>query len=43
MANAEPNATKLVTEYEDILNAALKTNFKTRRPTQKVITGKSVS
>ena len=42
MANAEPNASKLVTEYEDILNAACKTNFKTRKLTQKLITEKSV-
>ena len=30
MANAEPNASKLVTEYEEIVNAACKANFKTR-------------
>jgi hypothetical protein len=40
--NAEPDASKLVTEYKDILDAAFKTNFKTRRPTQKLITEKSV-
>jgi len=42
MANAEPDTSKLVTEYEKIVNAACKANFKTRRPTQKLITERSV-